>query len=436
MMVPLRYGKRGLQVTLPPNCRATIVEKPSTPVLSNPARAIKLALDSGVDSPSLRQLASQCRTACILVCDITRPVPNQELLPPIIETLLDSGIAHNDILLLVATGLHRPNEGEELQTILGNDPILKSIPVENHFARAAQSHVDLGYTSRRTPIKIDRRFVQADLKLVLGLVEPHFMAGFSGGRKVIAPGIAHEDTIRTLHNSKFLSGPHCEVCEVAENPLHAELLEIVARLREYSGSNIYGVNVVIDADRQLVFVNFGEIESSHEEAMDFSRQMAIVNLDRQFPIVLSTAAGFPLDQTFYQAIKGIVTPLDIVERNGTLILAAECKEGLGSQSFQQAQEKLCLNGAVAFLQSIKDKDQADIDEWSTQLLARALQRAHIMLYSEGLTREQFELTGTQRITSVEHGVELARHAKEPPEIAVIPEGPYVVPRFSSKQTRQ
>lgn len=431
MIVSLQYGKSGLQVTLPPDSRVSIIEKPSIPVLRNSARAINSALDSGVNSPPLRQLASQCRTACILVCDITRPVPNQELLPPIIETLLNTGITHDNILLLVATGLHRPNEGEELQTILGKDPILQSIPVANHFACSEQSHVDLGYSSRRTPVKLDRRFVDADLKLVVGLVEPHFMAGFSGGRKVIVPGIAHEDTIRTLHSSKFLGDPHCTVCEIAENPLHAELLEIIALLRQYSGSNIYGVNVVIDADRQLVFVNFGEIESSHEKAMDFSRLMSIVDLDRQFPIVLSTAAGFPLDQTFYQAIKGIVTPLDVVEPNGTLILAAECKEGLGSQSFKKAQSKLCQNGTATFLRSIKEKNQADIDEWSTQLLALARQRAHIMLYSEGLNVAQSELTGAQRITSIQQGIELARPANQPLDIAVIPEGPYVVPRVNA-----
>ncbi|MCY3541674.1 MAG: nickel-dependent lactate racemase [Gammaproteobacteria bacterium] len=431
MIVSLQYGKSGLQVTLPPNSRVSIVEKPSIPVLRNPARTINSALDSGVDSPSLRQLASQCRTACILVCDITRPVPNQELLPPIIETLLNSGIAHDNILLLVATGLHRPNEGEELQSIIGNDPILNSIPVANHVARSDHSHVDLGYSSRQTPVKLDRRFVEAELKLVVGLVEPHFMAGFSGGRKVIVPGIAHEDTIRTLHSSKFLSDPNCAVCKVAENPLHAELLEIVEQLRQHSCSSIYGVNVVIDANRQLVFMNFGEVETSHEEAMDFSRRMSIVALDRQFPIVLSTAAGFPLDQTFYQAIKGIVTPLDIVEPNGTLILAAECKEGLGSQPFQQAQEKLCLNGTDAFLRALSEKNQADIDEWSTQMLALARQRARIMLYSEGLTEAQFELTGTQGIPSIETGLEIAGHAIEPLEIAVIPEGPYVVPQLST-----
>lgn len=398
------------------------------PLLSNPVSSVQSALETSGTSPGLRQVASNCKTACILVCDITRPVPNHLILPSVLKTLFDVGISRDDILLLIATGLHRPNVGEELTTILGDDPMLNSVPVENHFAGAERSHVSLGYTTSRTPIKLDRRFVHADLKIVIGLVEPHFMAGFSGGRKVIAPGIAHEDTIRTLHSSKFLSDPHCSVCVVDANPLHAELIAIVDKLRKHCGTSIYGVNVVIDAERRLNFVNFGEIETSHQEAMAFSRQMSMVDLDRQFPVVLSTAAGFPLDQTFYQAIKGIVTPLDIVEPNGTLILAAECKEGLGSQPFQQAQRKLFQNGTTSFLQSIKDKNQADIDEWSTELLARAQQRAKIMLYSEGLTQDQFELTGAQSVTSIEQGLMLALQGQERRELAVIPEGPYVVPR--------
>lgn len=430
VIVPLRYGKLGLQVTVPEDCQVTMIEKPQVPVLSNPARAVQLALLSGIDSPSLGHLAAECKTACILVCDITRPVPNQLLLPPILNTLLDAGIERTDILLLIATGLHRPNIGEELITIIGDDPVVTSIPVDNHRARSETAHVDLGYTTNRTPVKLDRRFVQADLKLVVGLVEPHFMAGFSGGRKVIVPGIAHEDTIRTLHSSKFLSDPRCSVCEVAENPLHVELVTIVEQLRKNSGTCIYGINVVLDSERQLIYVNFGEIEASHEEAIGISRQMSEVDLDRQFPIVLSSAAGFPLDQTFYQAIKGIVTPLDVVEPNGILVLAAECKEGLGSRSFQQAQLKLQRNGTASFLHSIQDKDQADIDEWSTELLARTLRQAHIMLYSEGLSQTQFELTGTQRISSIEYGLKLALQDQARREIAVIPEGPYVVPRLS------
>ena len=399
------------------------------PTIGNPARAAQSALETAVGAPALRVLAEECDTACILVCDITRPVPNHILLPPILKTLLDAGIKPANILLLIATGLHRPSTDEELATILGEDSILNAIPVENHVGRAEDAHVDLGFSDNGTPIKIDRRFVQADLKLVTGLIEPHFMAGFSGGRKVIAPGIAHEDTIRTLHSSKFLSHQNCSVCQIVGNPLHMELLAIVERLRQHCGSNIYGVNVVIDADRQLNYVNFGEIETSHEEAMAFSRRFSVVNLDRQFPIVLSSAAGYPLDQTFYQAIKGLVAPLDIIEPNGTLILAAECTEGLGSPSFEQAQLKLCQDGTESFLESINEKTQAAIDEWSTQLLAQVQQRTHIMLYSDGLTPAQFELTGAQRINSIELGLECALQAQERRELAVVPEGPYIVPKL-------
>ena len=399
------------------------------PVIRNPQHAIQSSLDTGVGSPALRHIAEQCNTACVLVCDITRPVPNHLLLPPILEILLESGINREDILLLIATGLHRPNVEEELKTILGDDPIFESIRVENHYARVDQSHVNLGYTTNGTPIKLDSRFVQADLKLVTGLVEPHFMAGFSGGRKVIAPGVAHADTIRTLHNFKFLSALGCSACEINDNPLHSELLAIVEKLRQYSGTDIYGVNVVIDANRKLSFVNFGEIEVSHRDAMAYSRRCSAVELDQQFPVVLSSAAGYPLDQTYYQAIKGLVTPLDIIEPHGTLILAAECKDGLGSQSFQQAQRRLCQDGDESFLQTMRSKSQADIDEWSTQMLVRVQQRANVMLYSDGLSPAQFELTGTQRITSIEQGLKHALRKHGTREIAVIPDGPYVVPKL-------
>lgn len=399
------------------------------PVVQNPERKIQSALNARSSSPTLRELAQQRTTACILICDITRPVPNHALVPPILKTLLEVGMKPADILLLIATGLHRPNVGEELRTLLGEHTHWESVRVENHYARDDEMHVNLGRTSNGTHVKLDRRFVEADLKLVTGLVEPHFMAGFSGGRKVVVPGVAHESTIRTLHNSKFLSHRGCTVCELKSNPLHAELLAIVEQLRQHCGTQIYGVNVVIDTDRRLSFVNFGELEASHDEAMAYSSKYSVVRLDRQFPIVLSTGAGYPLDLTYYQAIKGLVTPLDIIKPNGTLILAAECSEGLGSMSFQRAQLKLCQAGTESFLQSIAHKPQADIDEWSTQMLARVQQRAQIMLYSEGLTSAQFELTGANQISSIEQALSHALVTHDSRDIAVIPEGPYVVPKL-------
>ena len=205
------------------------------------------------------------KSACILICDITRPVPNHLFLRPLIEGLIAAGVPRERITVLVATGLHRPNEGAELAEVVGDPWVFETVRVENHFARDDAAHVDFGVTSgRRTPVKLDRRFVEADLRIATGLVEPHFMAGYSGGRKVIAPGIAHADTIRTFHSARFMEDPAAIQCNLAGNPLHEEQLEIVRMLGE-----VYALNTVIDDDRDLVHVNFGEVIASHLAAVAF-----------------------------------------------------------------------------------------------------------------------------------------------------------------------
>lgn len=186
----LLYGKKELSVTLPEYIKATPIIKYPMPVLADSSESISEALLHPIQSPPLPELAHNKKTVCILVCDITRPVPNGLVLPPLVEMLVEAGIKKEDILILVATGLHRPNEGEELRELIGSDEIYNTIRIENHFARDKAAHIDLGFTSSNIPIGIDRRFYDADLKIATGLVEPHFMAGYSGGRKVVAPGVA------------------------------------------------------------------------------------------------------------------------------------------------------------------------------------------------------------------------------------------------------
>ena len=186
-------------------------------------------------------------------------------------------------------------------------------------------------------MKLDRRFVEADLRIATGLVEPHFMAGYSGGRKVIAPGIAHADTIRTFHSARFMEDPFAIQCNLAGNPLHEEQLEIVRMLGE-----VYALNTVIDDDRDLVHVNFGEVIESHLAAVGISspipRACRWAGASRP---ILTSAAGHPLDGTYYQTVKGMVTPLDILEPGGMLIVASACSEGFGSPEFRDAQQRLC-----------------------------------------------------------------------------------------------
>ena len=175
---------------------------------------------------------------------------------------------------------------------------------ENHFARDDAAHVDLGVTATRgTPIRIDRRFAEADLRIATGLVEPHFMAGWSGGRKVVAPGVAHHETIRTFHSARFMEDPLAVQCNLVGNPLHEEQLEIIRRL-----GDVYALNTVIDEDRDLVHVTFGEIIASHLAAVDFIAAVTRIEVPRRFQTVVTSSAGYPLDKTYYQTIKGMVTP--------------------------------------------------------------------------------------------------------------------------------
>ena len=197
MHIDLLYGKGSYRLDLDPAWDVTVIRKPEMPLLADPAAAVRAALAQPVGARPLAEEARGAKSACILVCDITRPVPNGLFLPIMVRQLLDAGIPAAGITVLVATGLHRPNEGDELAELVGDPWVMQTVKVQNHFARNDADHVDLGATRRGTPVKLDRRFVQADVRIATGLVEPHFMAGYSGGRKVIAPGVAHKDTITT-----------------------------------------------------------------------------------------------------------------------------------------------------------------------------------------------------------------------------------------------
>ncbi|MFP6763925.1 MAG: lactate racemase domain-containing protein, partial [Planctomycetaceae bacterium] len=258
MKIELRYGRGSRPLILPDTADLTMVRKPPMPILSDPQTAVIHALRQPVAASPLDEIAAGAQTACIAVCDITRPVPNSLFLRPLIERLLAAGVPALGVTVLVATGLHRPNEGAELEELVGDPWVLDTVRVENHFARDDAAHVDLGRTrTRGTVVRIDRRFVEADIRITTGLVEPHFMAGYSGGRKVIAPGLAHAETITTFHSSRFMADPAAVNCNFDGNPLHEEQLEIVKLL-----GGAHALNTVIDEDRNLSFVNFGEIVQS------------------------------------------------------------------------------------------------------------------------------------------------------------------------------
>lgn len=356
-IISISYGRDHLPVHLPEGSEATVLRKVALPELAAPLEAIRSAFENPVSSSTLAEAANGCSSACILICDITRPVPNGLFLRPMIETITAAGVPLEKISIVVATGLHRPNEGEELAELVGDPWVLANVRVENHFARDENAHIDLGPTSRGTPVGIDRRFVEADLRIVTGLIEPHFMAGWSGDRKVIAPGVAHHETIRAFHSARFMENPQAIQCNLAATPLHEEQLEIVGKI-----GTVLALNTILDEDRDLIHVNFGEVIASHLAAVDFIHDATAIPVGRRFKTVVTSSVGYPLDKAYYQTVKGMVTPMDILEPGGTLIIASECSEGFGSPEFRDAQARMVVLGPGRFLETLLAKSLAEVDE--------------------------------------------------------------------------
>ncbi len=322
----------------------------------------------------------------------------------------------------MATGLHRPNEGEELASLIGDPWVAGHAVIVNHDARRDDEHVTLGTTTQGVPVRIDRRVVEADVRIAVGLVEPHFMAGWSGGRKLVLPGCAHADSITAFHSTRMLEHPRAEACTLLGNPLHDAQTEALHML-----GRTLAVSVVINDARELSFASYGTAEESLAAAVAFAEPFVRVPVPAPFPVVLTTAAGFPLDSTFYQTVKGICTGAAILEPGGDLFAAASCKEGFGSPEFRASQERLTRVGKDAFRIEARRKARAAIDEWETVMLLKALDVGTVHLYSEALTKEDRAITGALPVGDLIDALRLAVDRAEGRRLAVIPEGPYAAP---------
>ena len=420
--IAMAYGRGGIRVPLDPAWMVEVIRKPAMPVLSDPVGALEASLASPVAAPPLSQLAAAARSVCIVICDITRPVPNGIILPVLIHRLLAAGVEASAITVLIATGLHRPNEGSEMAAVIGSDWVLRTVRVVNHSARNDEDHVTLGKTTRGTPVRLDRRLIEADLRIVVGLVEPHFMAGYSGGRKLLAPGVAHADTITSFHHARLLEHPLATSTVLDGNPLHDELLQIAAM-----AGTVYAVNTVLDEERRIAAINFGALLPSHAEAVSCIRKYAERQMARTYGVVLTSSAGYPLDQTYYQTVKGIVCALGALRPGGTLLIVSECAEGLGSAEFRDSQKKLVHDGIDRFMAYLQSLPHAPVDAWQTEMLCKAMRQGEIKLYSSGLPEADWPDTGVHRVHDLAQELAAAVSASGENAIAVIPEGPYVHP---------
>jgi nickel-dependent lactate racemase len=413
------YGKTGLMVDLPNDKVIGPLEIKNAIPLANQSQAISDALANPIGSKPLAEIAKGKKTACILICDITRPVPNKVILPQILKTIEEAGVPRSGITILIATGLHRPNEGEELVELVGED-IANNYRVENHHGKETSEHDYLGITPKGVPVYIDSRYIRAELKITTGLIEPHLMAGYSGGRKVICPGIAGIETVKVWHGPKFLEHPNADCGIVEGNPVHEENTYIALM----SGCDFI-VNVCVDGNRQITWAGAGDMIKAWEAGVSFVRQVVRVPIKEPVDIVLTSCAGYPLDITWYQAVKGLIGALPIIKKGGTIILVASLTEGLGSPEFQQV---LSENPDLkAFKKRILETDYFVMDQWQLEEFAKVIEKCKVKVYSKGLEHSVLNKCHVTAIDSVEQAIAESLQEYGPlARIAVIPKGPYVL----------
>jgi nickel-dependent lactate racemase len=418
MRIRLAFGRQGLELDLPPSHNWHVLDARSAAPLADAENAIGQALDSPVAGPSLAQLARHAASAAISVCDITRPVPYSLMLPPLLARLERSGIPRDAITILIGTGLHRPATDAEIREIL-TPAIAAAYRVVNHRARERSEHRHLGSTRSGTPVWIDERFMAADLHITCGLIEPHLMLGFSGGRKLIAPGVAFEDTIKRIHSPVFMRDPRAVEGSVEGNSVHAELLEI-ARMARHD----FMLDVAITRDRRISGVFAGEPEKAHAEAVRFVSAAMRHELDAPVDAVITSSAGYPLDMTYYQAIKGITAAGQIVKPGGRILLIAECAEGAGSPEFADM-----IRAGLTDREFLDRIERAPVipDQWQLEKLALVTRRASVIYYVPGLPADYYPLLWGKAVTTPAEA--LATFLDGLPQrasIAVLPEGPYVL----------
>jgi len=419
MRVTLEYGKTGLDVELPADRVIRSLGYKSAPPLADPAAELARKLATPTGTPPLADLARGRTSACVVVCDITRPVPNRLILGQVLPILEAAGIPREKITILIATGLHRPNEGAELVELLGQE-IVARYRIENHHGTVLAEHTYLGDSPRGVPIWIDSRYVEADLKITTGLIEPHLMAGFSGGRKLICPGIAALETVKIWHGPDFLEHPKADCGILEGNPVHEENTWI----GRHTGCDFI-VNAVIDTERRPLALVAGDMEQAFLAGVEFVRGVVVATVPEPADVVVTSSAGYPLDTTFYQAVKGLTGALPIVKQGGTIILAASLSEGIGSPEFQSLFEEHA--SLEIFVERILGKKYFVMDQWQLEELAKVCRKARVRIVSDGLPADVIDRLFVRSAPSVEVAVaeSLAEYGPDA-TIAVIPKGPYVL----------
>jgi nickel-dependent lactate racemase len=419
MNVELAFGEGHIAIDLPED-RTTVIAPRHLPPAADGRAAVEEALLSPIAGPRLRDLVRPGQTIAISICDRTRPQPRRVVVPALLREL-DGIIRLEDIVVLVATGTHRGNSEAELVEMLGRD-VLDAVEVVNHDAEDSRELVWTGTFGDGVPVWLNRRWVEADVRVTTGYVEPHFFAGFSGGPKLAAPGLAGLETTLVLHDARRIAHPAARWGITKGNPVHDDIRAVAA------GTGVdFALDVVLDGGQRIVQAFAGELFAMHRAACEVSRRSAMRAVDAHFEVVVTSNAGFPLDQNLYQAVKGMSAAAQIVCPGGTIVCAAECRDGFPDHGSYRAELEREA-GPERLARAIESRAQTQRDQWQVQVQANIQRSARVVMHTGYLSARELGLAHLGSTDDIRATVlEALENAGPSARVCVLPEGPITIP---------
>ena len=413
--VALAYGSSTLEIDVPAD--ATVVMPAHRPPVSDELATLRSALERPVAGRPLRELVPPGARVAISICDATRPQPRRPMLEALAQ-MLDGLARPEDVVVLIATGTHSVSTDAQRREMLG-DEILGHWRVEDHNARAPDSLRDLGVIDG-VPVFLNREWVDADVRITTGFVEPHFFAGFSGGPKMVAPGLAGLETVLELHSPARIADPRATFAVIEGNPVHDPVRAIAA-----ATGVTFALDVLIDDRHRITHAFGGPVLEMHEVACRTARDVAMQPVRGPFDIVVTTNSGYPLDRNLYQTVKGMAAAATVVADGGTILCAAECRDGLPEDG---SYARLLRSGPsiAAVAEGILAAGRAVPDGWQVQVQARVQERAHVRLQS-GLPDADVRAAHLEPIEDVSRTLDELLARQPDARVCVLPEGPQTIP---------
>jgi nickel-dependent lactate racemase len=419
MQIKLAYGKTGLDLVLPDDANVTVVENKFVAPLPDAQGALRNALRNPLNTRPLSEIVKPDDTVAIIFSDITRPTPNHLILPVILAELHHVPASH--IILCNALGTHRPNTREELAKMLGEE-IVQNYRIEQNQSDDPSTQVNLGKSSFGHDIWINRALMEADVKILTGFIEPHFFAGFSGGGKAVMPGMAGQQTVFGNHDAGMIANPNATWGITQGNPIWEEAREVALR----SGPTLL-LNVTLNKDKHITGVFTGELKAAHDAGINFVRQSSMVPVPEPCDIVITTNSGYPLDMNLYQAVKGMSAAEQIVSPGGSIIVAAECSDGIPDHGLYGQMLREAANSAELF-DAILQSTETRQDQWQAQIQARIQQKADVYVHTNNLSDQQIRDALLLPCANIVETVETLRQKYgRDARIAILPDGPQTIP---------